>query len=95
MKRYQPKPVETADVTLDPEIEALTEWLAENAHDRWALQRFADGWQYGSKRDDAQKCHPCLIPYADLPEMEKVYDRQAAMETLKAIVAMGYTITKM
>lgn len=94
MKLYQPKPVDTAGVTLAPEIEALTERLAENAHDLWALQRFADGWQYGSSRDDAQKCHPCLIPYADLPETEKVYDRQAAMETLKAIAVLGYTITR-
>lgn len=94
MKPYQPKPVDTWGVMLSPEIEALTERLAENAHDLWALQRLADGWQCGPARDDAQKHHPCLIPYADLPENEKVYDRQAAMETLKAIVALGYRIEK-
>lgn len=93
MKPYQPQPIDTSAITLSPEIQALTEQLAENAHDRWALQRLADGWQYGPSRDDAQKRHPCLIPYADLPEAEKAYDRQAAMETLKAITALGYTIT--
>lgn len=94
MKPYQPNPVDTSGITLSPEIEALTEQLAENAHDLWAKQRLADGWQDGPTRDDAQKYHPCLIPYADLPETEKIYDRQAAMETLKAIMALGYRIEK-
>jgi len=29
-----------------------------------------------------------------LPESEKVYDRNAAMETIKAILAQGYRIEK-
>lgn len=94
MKPYQPNPVDTSAVTLSPEIEALTEQLSENAHDLWAKQRLADGWQCGPARDNEQKRHPCLIPYAELPESEKAYDRQAAMETLKAIVALGYCINK-
>jgi hypothetical protein len=94
MSAYQPKPIDTANVTLNPEILALTEQLAENAHDLWAAQRLADGWQLGEVRDDAKKLHPCLIAYADLPESEKTYDRQTAMETLKAIVALGYHIEK-
>ena len=36
---------------------------------------------------------PCLVPYADLPESEKEYDRNTAMQTLKAIIALGYGIT--
>jgi hypothetical protein len=94
MKPYQPTPLDTSKVTLCPEIEALTEQLAENIHDRWAMQRFADGWSYGLTRNDEQKHHPCLIPYADLPETEKIYDRQTAMETLKAIITLGYVIEK-
>jgi len=68
--------------------------LARNAHDIWARQRLADGWRFGPRRDDAKKEHPCLVPYEDLPESEKVYDRSAAMETLKAILALGYRIMK-
>ncbi|MDD5275120.1 MAG: RyR domain-containing protein [Methylovulum sp.] len=92
MSAYQPKPIDTSKVTLSPEVLALTEQLAENAHDLWAAQRLADGWRLGDVRDDANKLHPCLIAYAQLPESEKEYDRQAAMETLKAIVALGYEI---
>jgi hypothetical protein len=89
---YLPAPIETAAVSLSPELLALTERLAENAHDLWAAQRIADGWTFGPKRDDAAKKHPCLLPYAELPDSEKVYDRQTALGTLKAITALGYTI---
>ncbi|HEV3146469.1 MAG TPA: RyR domain-containing protein [Gemmataceae bacterium] len=92
--KYVPKPIDTAHVQLPGSLQQLTERLAENAHDVWARQRLADGWTWGSQRDDKSKQHPCLIPYADLPESEKQYDRQTAMETLKAIIALGYRIER-
>ncbi len=58
----------------------------------WAQRRLTEGWTYGPRRDDAAKTHPCLVPHAELPESEKEYDRQTAMETLKAILVMGYQI---
>jgi ryanodine receptor 2 len=89
---YTPKPIDTPRVTLSAEIGDLTEKLAENAHDHWAAQRFSQGWTFGPNRDDTQKKHPCLVPYNELPDSEKQYDRLAAMETLKAILALGYRI---
>ncbi len=89
---YQPTPIPTDDVVLDPAVLALTERLAENVHDIWARQRVADGWTYGPFRDDRAKKHPCLVPYDRLPESEKVYDRHVAMQTLKAIIALGYRV---
>jgi hypothetical protein len=91
---YEPKPIRTSGVQLPPAILVLGERLAENAHDIWARQRFADGWKYGPQRDDRLKENPCLVPYNDLPDSEKEYDRLAAMETLKAILALGYEITE-
>ncbi len=91
---YQPQPLDTANVELPDEVMALREVLAENAHEVWAAQRMADGWTWGPERDDARKKHPCLVPYDDLPDTEKAYDRNAAMETLKAILAAGYRIVK-
>jgi hypothetical protein len=91
---YRPEPIPTADVQLTPEILHLTELLARNAHDHWARQRLADGWVYGARRDDGRKEHPCLIPYEDLPESEKEYDRAAALETLRAVLALGYRIDR-
>ncbi|MBP8954402.1 MAG: Ryanodine receptor Ryr [Armatimonadetes bacterium] len=91
---YEPKPLDTSSIVLPEDLEALTEYLAENAHDTWAAQRLADGWSYGPARDDARKLHPCLVPYSELPESEKEYDRNTAMQTIKAILALGYRITK-
>jgi hypothetical protein len=89
---YVPSPIELSGVSLSPDLQQLTERLAENAHDLWAAQRLAQGWTYGSQRDDVKKQHPCLIPYAALPEKEKEYDRIAALGTLKAILKLGYQI---
>lgn len=91
---YQPRPIDTSSVALPAGLEALTERLAENTHDIWAARRMAEGWTWGPTRNDALKQHPDLIPYADLPEGEKQYDRNTAMQTLKAIVALGYRIVK-
>ena len=81
-------------MTLDPSLESLVEALAENVHDTWAKGRIDDGWTYGPVRDDARKHHPCLVPYNQLPESEKEYDRNTAISTLKFIVKKGYAIRK-
>lgn len=91
---YIPKPVNTSDVTLPEELLALSEKIAENVHDVWAAGRIAEGWVYGEKKDAERKTTPLLIPYAELPEVEKDYDRNTAFETLKLIVKMGYRLEK-
>ncbi|HNX29374.1 MAG TPA: RyR domain-containing protein [Syntrophomonadaceae bacterium] len=91
---YKPEPINTSSIQLNDGIKELTELLAENAHDIWALQRMSDGWVYGRKRNDEKKEHPCLIAYEQLPEAEKEYDRKIAMETIKVIIALGYRIEK-
>ena len=89
---YHPKPIQTAGGELPEQILKLTELLARNTHDIWAQQRIAEGWTYGPQRDDTAKRHPSLVPYEQLPESEKEYDRRTAMETLRAILALGYKI---
>lgn len=91
---YQPKPIDTSKIELTPDLTQLTELLAENAHDIWAERRMAEGWTRGPERNDTARRHPDLVPYRDLPDSEKEYDRKAAMETLKAICALGYEIQK-
>ena len=89
---YEPKPIETGRVTVPPEVAALSERLARNAHEVWAAERMAAGWRLGPERNDARKEHPSLIPYDELSEAEKDYDRQISMQTIKAILAMGFRI---
>ena len=91
---YTPKPIDASSIILPRELQALIEQLAENVHDTWAAQRIAEGWTPGPRRDDALKMHPCLVPYADLPESEKQYDRNTAMQTLAAVLVLGYEIRK-
>ncbi len=91
---YKPNPVDTKNIELPEELLELTEQIAENVHENWSLGRIRDGWTYGEERDDIKKTTPCLVPYSQLPEVEKEYDRTTAFETLKLIVALGYNITK-
>lgn len=91
---YRPRPLKTDHIVLSDDIIALTERLAKNTHEVWARGRMADGWTYGPVRDDAKKQHPGLVPYAELSEEEKQYDRNTAMETIKVILAMGYRIER-
>lgn len=89
---YTPKPVDTSDVELSDELLQLVEQLARNVHDNWAVGRINDGWTFGPERNDALKHHPCLVDYDELPESEKEYDRNTAMETLKLILKLGWKI---
>lgn len=91
---YTPKPIDTSAVKLGSDLIALTEKIAENVHEVWAQGRIAQGWHYGSERNDKEKTTPCLVPYSELPESEKDYDRNTAFETIKLIVALGYEIKK-
>lgn len=91
---YNPSPVNTQNIALPASLVELTEQIAENVHENWALGRIRDGWVYGPQRNDAERTTPCLVPYALLSEEEKEYDRNTALETLKLILALGYKITK-
>ena len=92
--QYKPEPLDTSNVTLPPDVLELRERLARNTHDVWARERMAQGWTWGPRRDDENKQHPCLVPYEELSDSERDYDRNTAMETLKAICAAGYQIVK-
>jgi len=91
---YYPKPMDTSQVKLSQELLDLTELLARNTHEVWARQRVAEGWHHGPARNEAKKEHPCLVPYEQLPENERDYDRNTALQTLMMIVALGFHIEK-
>lgn len=91
---YIPHPIDTQDIVLPKDLLQLKEQIAENVHEVWAAGRMAEGWTYGPVRDDAAKTTPCLVPYGDLPDGEKEYDRNTAFQTLKLIMALGYKIEK-
>ena len=89
---YKPDPVDTSSLKLTPDILALTERLARNAHEIWARQRLSEGWSYGPERMISGKSTLVSEHYDELSESEKEYDRQTALETIKMLLALGYTI---
>ena len=91
---YTPNPINTDDITLSEDLLALTEQIATNVRDVWAAGRIKEGWTYGEIKNTEEKTTPCLVPYDELPESEKEYDRNTAIETLKLIIKLGYKITR-
>jgi len=89
---YNPQPINVEDINLDANLEDLTEAIAENAHDIWARARMDEGWTYGTVRNDKLKQHPDLIPYSQLSDNEKEYDRLMAMNTLRLVRRLGFDI---
>ena len=94
MNKYEPKPADLFDVEIPAELVELTEQIAKNVHEVWSTGRLKDGWVYGPERNDEKKETPCLVPYEELSEIEKDFDRNTAMETLKLILKLGYKISK-
>lgn len=88
----------TEDKPADPNealpagLSSLIEKLAEHVHDTWMEGRRREGWIYGKSRDDRLRTHPGMVPYEDLPDSEKEYDRRTALATIRAIHAFGYRI---
>ncbi len=91
---YKPKPEDTSNISIPTDLQSLIEKIAENVHEVWAAQRISEGWVYGQVKDSSLKTTPCLVPYNELPESEKEYDRSTAVETIKLVIKFGYEIRK-
>jgi len=94
MADYVPQPIDTSAVRLTDAQQALIDRLAANVHEVWARKRLDDGWRLGPSRNDNAKTHPCLVPYDNLPESEKDYDRIMVDQVIRAAIALGYHIEK-
>lgn len=66
-------------------INALNGQSAEELHQSWCDFKVADGWKYGSVKDEEAKTHPCLVNYDQLPEEQKLKDHvfKAIVETFR------------
>lgn len=91
-EKYIPQPIDTSDIQLPEGLGTLLEAMAKNVHETWAQERINQGWTYGEMRDDTLKHHPCLVAYEELPEEEKIYDRNTSVQTLKLILKLGFSI---
>ena len=90
----EPEPIDTSGVTPPEQLHDLIGVLARSAHDQWVRQRRAEGWTHGPRPDDGRKEHPLLVPYDQLPEIERARGRLTAADMVQAILALGYRIEK-
>ena len=91
---YKPNPIDTKGIDIPEDLKPLVELIAKNVHEVWAQERINEGWVYGEEKSSSKKTTPCLVPYEELSEQEKDYDRHTALETLKTVIKLGYKIEK-
>jgi hypothetical protein len=94
MGKYKPAAIDTSGIDLSKDLPEVAVLLAKNSHRHWSERRLSEGWKFGPAPEYAKKEHPDLVAYEDLPDSEKAYDRSAAIETLRAIITLGYRIEK-
>ena len=70
------------------------EKIAKSVHNQWMEGRINAGWKFGMERDEEKKEHQSLIPYEELSEDEKEYDRQTTRIVIKSLQEIGYEIVK-
>ncbi len=90
---YQPKPERFEHIKMPEEVQNVLEAAARNIHEVWAENKLKEDWRYGEALDYEKKTHPSLIPYEQLPERQKLYDRETAMYTIKFLLNTGFQIT--
>ena len=73
--------------------DAEIEMLAEKEHDDWMKERIASGWTLGEKDVD-KKQTPYLVPYGQLPEEIKDYDRDVIRNIPEYVDMLGLEIKK-
>lgn len=74
--------------------DAEVETMAEMEHGRWIVERLREGWRYGSKRDPDRKISPYLVPWKDLAEEVKEWDRKAVRGFPEVLKAAGLEVYK-
>lgn len=89
---YVPQPVDTSAVVIDDRLMQLCERLSENCHDVWAVGKMKQGFVYGEVTDNEAKTHKDLKPYGELSETAKDYDRNTSIETIRLLIALGWTL---
>lgn len=46
----------------------------EELHDSWIETKESQGWKYGEVRSEEERTHPCMVPYSELPEYQRLKD---------------------
>ncbi|XP_029984596.1 ryanodine receptor 3 [Sphaeramia orbicularis] len=91
---FDPKPINTANISLPEKLEYIANKYAEHSHDKWSSEKVSAGWKLGDSIDEQAKSHPLLKPYKALSEKERETYRWPVKESLKSMLAMGWNIER-
>ncbi|XP_056624494.1 ryanodine receptor 3 isoform X3 [Triplophysa dalaica] len=91
---FDPRPINTANVCLPEKLEYTANKYTEHCHEKWAAEKVMLGWKYGENVDEKLKTHPMMRSYKALTEKEKETYRWSVRESLKSMLAMGWTIDR-
>uniref|UniRef100_A0A665VDB3 Ryanodine receptor 2b (cardiac) n=1 Tax=Echeneis naucrates TaxID=173247 RepID=A0A665VDB3_ECHNA len=89
---FTPMPVDINKVEFPTRLEDIREKMAENIHELWALEKIDLGWTHGLVRDESKRHDPCLVEFSKLTEKERKRNLQAAQDTLRTLLALGFHI---
>lgn len=89
VSEYDPEIYEEVASFTDEQIEAL----ARLEHDRWIDERLSAGWTLG-ERSHEKLTSPYLIPYDELPERMKEYDRDPARQLISLVKEAGLLVVR-
>ncbi|XP_049339322.1 ryanodine receptor 3 isoform X1 [Astyanax mexicanus] len=91
---FDPKPINTANISLPEKLEYIANKYAEHCHEKWSSEKFAQGWTAGEKVNEQAKTHPLLKPYKALSEKDRETYRYPVKESLKSMLAMSWNIER-
>jgi len=70
------------------------EQMACMEHELWRGARQAGGWRAGKQKDEKSRLHPDLVPWEDLPELEREKNRKMVRQLPALLARIGYQIDK-
>ncbi|XP_044016394.1 ryanodine receptor isoform X3 [Aphidius gifuensis] len=89
---YNPQPINTSSVVLNNDLNQIVQKFSEHYHDAWASKKLENGWKYGDNWSDNNRTHPRLKPYTMLSDYEKERYKEPVRESLKALLAIGWSV---
>ncbi|TNN17701.1 Ryanodine receptor isoform 2 [Schistosoma japonicum] len=89
---FRPQPIDTSQIRLPVALNSLIERFAEHCHDSWALDLIEQGYSFGAHVDEVRRTHPNLRAFSQLPPQEQMRYIHPVTDTLKAMLACGWSV---
>jgi len=85
-------PLDSPKKAYDWKNDSRQEALSEAEHNRWNAYMYYKGWKFGKDKNEQRKTHPDMIPYNQLDDAIKQYDRNAILNIPDLLRQAGFKI---